>query len=387
MKVGTTIAVAGAVIGVVLGALFSQIYPTVPITAALAALFGLIGIAVALGVAGAWRWWRRGKDGAGREPGASPADRSGGAMNLVMVLIAALLAVIAWLGSIFMGEEMAPYQEPTKTVGERGKQKMPETAPPERLPPAAKNGGPPPAAENGGPAAADNGGSPSGGGAGRAPASAPSILSSVFDFLETVGAEKDGYGLYSYALLPAPSARAEAFLGRVFATTGAAAISLIAPKNLNLIYLPAKGSTVESLVAGLLSGRNPPADVFARDAYNYPLAVRLLATICATPHESMKALCETDLSRGPYLFTYAKPASDLATVPPPFLMVDLSDVHPDAFGEFVAAYKAQVKRADYPDRERIDTFRLGLLKISLTAADWVSPVTKAIKDIVHGGEG
>ncbi len=64
----------------------------------------------------------------------------------------------------------------------------------------------------------------------------------------------------------------------------------------------------------------------------------------------------------------------VSPVPPPFLFVDLSNVHERAFDEFVAAYKEQVKRANFSDRERIDTFRLSLLSIVLTAADWVGPI-------------
>jgi hypothetical protein len=94
-------------------------------------------------------------------------------------------------------------------------------------------------------------------------------------------------------------------------------------------------------------------------------------------------LCAGDLSRGPYLFTYARPLSNLSPVPPPYLFVDLSPVHERAFSEFIAAYKAQVKRTDYTDQERIETFRLRLLSIVLTAADWVGPAGTAVADILH----
>jgi hypothetical protein len=63
--------------------------------------------------------------------------------------------------------------------------------------------------------------------------------------------------------------------------------------------------------------------------------------------------------------------------------VDLSNVHAQAFGEFIAAFRAQVKRDDITDQARIRTLRLTILDVALTAADWVSPVEKAIADIVH----
>lgn len=94
-------------------------------------------------------------------------------------------------------------------------------------------------------------------------------------------------------------------------------------------------------------------------------------------------MCKTDLSRGPYLFTFPEPASALSPVPPPYLFVDLSSVHERAFGEYIAAYKEQVKRTDYNDRERIDSFRLRLLSIILTSADWIGPIRGALADTVH----
>jgi hypothetical protein len=66
--------------------------------------------------------------------------------------------------------------------------------------------------------------------------------------------------------------------------------------------------------------------------------------------------------------------------------LDLSSVHERAFVEFIAAYKAQVKRPDYTDLGRVDNLRLHLLSIVLTAADWVDPIKGAIADILHMAE-
>jgi hypothetical protein len=89
------------------------------------------------------------------------------------------------------------------------------------------------------------------------------------------------------------------------------------------------------------------------------------------------------MSRGPYIFTYEKPASDMEPVPPPFLFVDLSDIHPGAFPEFVSAFRAQVKREDIQDGAKIDTVRLGLLQLVLKASDWLPQMQKAVADIVR----
>ena len=97
----------------------------------------------------------------------------------------------------------------------------------------------------------------------------------------------------------------------------------------------------------------------------------------------MRELCAGDMARGPYIFTYASPASKLEPVPPPFLFVDLSDVDPRAFGEYVSAFRAQVKREDISDGERVNSLRLKILNIVLKASDQVGPVQKAIAGIVH----
>lgn len=117
--------------------------------------------------------------------------------------------------------------------------------------------------------------------------------------------------------------------------------------------------------------------------YYYGIAQKMLAQICASPSEEIRDVCDTDLSRGPYILTFTRPASGLSPVPPPYLFVDLSSVHERAFGEFIAAYKEQVKRTEYTDRERINTLRLRILSIILTAAEWVDPIKSAIADIVH----
>jgi hypothetical protein len=79
--------------------------------------------------------------------------------------------------------------------------------------------------------------------------------------------------------------------------------------------------------------------------------------------------------------------SKVTPVPPPFLFMDLSDVHERAFPEIITAFKAQVKREDISDGAKIYTLRLKLLSIVLTAADFVAPVQKAMADIVHTASG
>lgn len=209
------------------------------------------------------------------------------------------------------------------------------------------------------------------------------ILGSVYDYLYRTTVEKPGYGLYSYVLFPAHSSRGERFLDELFKTTSYADLVEISTENLNLIYLPTKTDKLTTLIPMIMDGSAPPVDKFTSQFYDYALAQRLLAQICLSPADVVKAVCATDLTRGPYLFTYSRPASALSPAPPPYLFVDLSSVHEDAFGELVSAYKEQVKRSDYSDLARIENFKERLLNIILTSADTLGSITEAIKNAIH----
>ena len=83
--------------------------------------------------------------------------------------------------------------------------------------------------------------------------------------------------------------------------------------------------------------------------------------------------------------TVPEPVSASAGLSSTHLLLDLSDVHERAFGEFIRALKEQVMRPDFTDRQKIDTVRLGLLDITLKAADWLDPVREGIAEIVSLG--
>jgi hypothetical protein len=209
------------------------------------------------------------------------------------------------------------------------------------------------------------------------------ILGSVYDYLYRAGTERPRYGLYSYILFPIYAPRVEQFLGELFKTTSFVELISINFENLNLIYLPTQADKLSSLKPMIADGSAPPVTSFALQFYDYALAQKILAQICTAPTEAIRNVCGTDLTRGPYLFTFRHPASALSPVPPPYLFVDLSNIHERAFGEFIAAYKEQVKRTDYTDLERIDNLRLYLLNIVLTSTDWIGPIKGAIEDILH----
>lgn len=212
------------------------------------------------------------------------------------------------------------------------------------------------------------------------------ILETGYSQLPQLGKEVPGYGLYSYAILPADSRRGALFLTEVFKEVPSISDIPTKPAQVNIFYIPVrteKAADFPGLVRTSAATPDKMGAEYTKSFYDYRMARALLDHVCNPPAASVRELCEGDLSRGPYIFTYASPASNMSSVPPPFLFVDLSDVHEQAFSELLAAFKAQVKRDDVSDQARIRTLRLTILQITLKAADWVSPVQKALADIVH----
>ncbi len=228
----------------------------------------------------------------------------------------------------------------------------------------------------------------------EAPPNHLTILETGYSMLYAIGGEEKGYGLYSYAILN-NNDRSATFLKDVFeAIPGADKKNTAAQRiQTNIFYIPMKNDKKKQLMELLnTGGENPLAsnNAYAKNLYDYRMSRRLLTDhICHSPAEEVKPVCVggLSLSRGPYIFTYAQPASKLDPVPPPFLFIDLSDVHERAFPEIVDTFLAQVERKDFSDRAKIDTLRLKLLNIVLTAADWVSPAQKAMADILHVASG
>ncbi|MGI8568014.1 MAG: hypothetical protein ACR2KT_02465 [Methylocella sp.] len=208
--------------------------------------------------------------------------------------------------------------------------------------------------------------------------------------MKDIGREEPGYGLYSYATVINNDNRSKMFLARVFSGIPSVKYTAAQRSQTNIFYVPLKNYKEEIETEEILSSDFQTDEIggyYARNLYDYKFARTLLNHLCESPAKEIEGVCEADLSRGPYIFAYAKPASKVTPVPPPFLFIDLSDVHERAFPEFIAAFRAQVKREDISDRAKIDTLRLRLLSIALTGADWVAPVQKAIADVVHSASG
>jgi hypothetical protein len=227
-------------------------------------------------------------------------------------------------------------------------------------------------------------------GAGSTARARPRILETGYSHLAELGKEADGYGLYSYVILPSDDNRAALFLGEVFKEIPSIGDTSAKPSQLNILYVPLRKDKQADFTAMLKAPGRDAVKLgaeYTKSFYDYKMARALLDHVCNPPDPSVLKLCNGDLSRGPYIFTYASPASKIEPVPPPFLLVDLGDVHERAFGELLAAFQAQVKREDIGDQAKIRTMRLNILQIALTAADWVTPVQKAIADIVHTATG
>jgi sugar lactone lactonase YvrE len=212
------------------------------------------------------------------------------------------------------------------------------------------------------------------------------IATTNYAQLQALGGEAAGYGLYSYAILPVNSGRASAFLSEIFKSTLPIEGTYAKPNQLNILYIPLqKDKRIDFSTAAQVSGNDTKklGDSYSNSFYDYQIATAILYHVCSAPPANMIRLCLEDLSKGPFIFTYAAPASKLEDVPPPYLFVDLSDVHERAFGEFLTAFREQVKREDVSDRKRIDTLRLRALSIILTAADWLPGMQKAIAEVIH----
>jgi hypothetical protein len=212
------------------------------------------------------------------------------------------------------------------------------------------------------------------------------ILETGYGHLQGLGKEEAGYGLYSYAVLTSPSSRSAAFLGEIFKSIPPIEDTAASRAQLNIFYIPIKKEKMADFPDLLQSSGNEQTKLgagYSEAFYDYQIARAILDHVCNPPTEAMKYLCKGPMSGGPYIFTYAKPASSLEPVPPPFLFVDLSNINPQAYAEFISAFRAVVKQDDVSDDARLHSLRLKVLNLALTAADWISPVQRAIADIVH----
>jgi hypothetical protein len=212
------------------------------------------------------------------------------------------------------------------------------------------------------------------------------ILGRGYDELKGSGMEATGYGLYSYGVLTAPSPRSAAFLSELFKSIASIGDSAGPRAQLNIFYIPRKKEKVADLAALVEASRDDQTKMAVRYSvamYDYKMARAILNHLCNPPAKAMTSLCKGPMAGGPYILTNARPASSLEPVPPPFLFVDLSDINPHAYPEFISAFRAAVKQEDVTDDAKLHSLRLKVLNLALTEADWTPKVKKSAADIVH----
>jgi hypothetical protein len=207
-----------------------------------------------------------------------------------------------------------------------------------------------------------------------------------YDQLKGLGQETAGYGLYSYAILTAPSSRSAAFLSEILRSIPPIGDTAAGGVQLNIFYIPTKKDKVSDLTTLAAASRGGPLKLAARYSeamYDYKMARAILNHLCYPPPKPMKDLCKGSMMGGPYILTDARPASSLQPVPPPFLFVDLSNINPHAFPEFVSALGAVAKPEGATDDSKLHSLRLRVLNVELTAADWSPKAKRSVVDIVH----
>jgi hypothetical protein len=212
------------------------------------------------------------------------------------------------------------------------------------------------------------------------------ILARGYDQLKGPRREAVGYGLYSYGVLTAPSARSAAFLGEIFKSIPSIDDTAAVRAQLNIFYIPTKNEKVADLATLVGASRDDQTKMAIRYSvamYDYKMARAILNHLCNPPAKAMTSLCKGPMAGGPYILTNARPASSLEPVPPPFLFVDLSDINPHAYPEFISAFRAVVKQEDVTDDAKLHSLRLKVLNLALTEADWTPKVKKSAVDIVH----
>jgi hypothetical protein len=226
---------------------------------------------------------------------------------------------------------------------------------------------------------------------GRLPGS--DIEQSAHRFVDQRGVEdlldeqdgQPGFGLYTHVLLARPDERGRALIDAVRTIRWDPA--RMAPDDIartNLFAIPV-ADEIDAVFASQ-EGAEAGNALIEASVYDYARAEDLLFRFCRAADDPAPPFCAGRL-RGPYLLSHADLLLDAEAVTPPYLLVDLSDVHPGAFGEMVQAVMAQVMLEDFTSREKIDTLHLQFLTIVLTAADWVDPIRKSIAEIITMGDG
>jgi len=194
------------------------------------------------------------------------------------------------------------------------------------------------------------------------------------------------YGLITHVLFlrdNATDSRNQALLASLNSSTRQIEVSSEDEAALiNLFAIPVLDrlqARMEAEAGGSLDGVIDPS------VYDYDSADKLLLDVCLSEAISLPDFCAGRSGNGPFLLTHERWLIGGEPVTAPLLIVDLSDVHQDAFGAFIRAVKEQVMLPDFSSGERLGTLRLRLLTIILDAAYGLDPIKSSIAEIVSLG--
>jgi hypothetical protein len=211
------------------------------------------------------------------------------------------------------------------------------------------------------------------------------IADTAYAPIYSAEAETAGYGLYSYVILLDSTDRSQFLVNTILDSTPDASGLAWSKSQINLLLIPMKQTSRDLCQVVSIYQQDDCVRLRVSDikSYDRSFARTFLYRICSKPTPDMSEFCHSSFGRGPFLFTYFGPTSKLQSVPPPYLFIDLSSVDQNAFGEYVTAYKDQIKSEDITDNSKINTLRLRVLSLILSATGIINPAQKAIAQIMH----
>jgi hypothetical protein len=205
------------------------------------------------------------------------------------------------------------------------------------------------------------------------------VRESVYLPLERSAPVPRRYGLYTVLLTRTANRNTVRLLSELFRTTGGAGDAAIARENLNLILIPVKSAP--EAARALASARNEPdptAAAVTQKFYDYGQAALLMASVCRPDRgAAIMQVCGSASPDGPLLVTSQRPLDGSAPAGERLLVVNLSTTPAEAVPEVMAAYRRQVMRRDFDNRDELDGWRLQALNHLITAAQLLPSLSKA----------
>jgi hypothetical protein len=200
------------------------------------------------------------------------------------------------------------------------------------------------------------------------------LIDSVYGFVDGgKHREPKEYGRYSYVVFLQRDERAIALTREILASTAQESTVATSPNELNLIEFPVRRSFWSSSDGtALLAGSTVAAveNSIVEKYYDEGFARDVLRAACRD-EKVAAVMCSRGFSQGPYLITFAEPASHEHQAKPPYLVVDLGKIQPLGFSYFIERFKEQAITTELSDRSRIDNFKNRILALVLDMSSWL----------------